>query len=182
MDLAALAAQELEASRLEGLQAHLSQCGDCRGSLEAMEGHRADLADLEDPPGFEQALSQMHDQVMARVAAPARAHPWRRPLLWAAAAGLLLATGWRFRPVHREMATPMPVQIAQAQPVIPASIPPVPIPSSRRRHRPAAAYDPVRVARRILESSSGTQTVLIQQSPQVVIYWVKPIKEASHES
>jgi len=182
LDLAALAAQELEAPRLEGLQAHLSQCGDCRALLETLENQQVELADLEDPPGFEQALSRMHDHVVARVTAPTRVHPWRAPLLWAAAASLVLAASWRFWPVHRGLAVPEPIQVAHAQPVIQALTPPAPVPSSHRRRRPAAPYDPVRVARRILESSSGTRTVLIQQSPQVVIYWVKPTKETSHES
>jgi len=187
LDLAALSAGE--AAAIAELREHLRRCEGCSTLLEALALQHGELGEVADPPGFEEALAGLHARVMAEVTAPLRrSRPWRPMLLWAAAACLVLLSGsWQFTRSHRAIPVPraQPSPIAQVQP--PAMSPIVPnarpdIPALRGR-RPAAPYDPVRVARQILESNPGTatQTVLIQQSPQVVIYWVKPNKETSHE-
>ena len=179
LDLAALSAKEAAAT--PELREHLRRCEGCRTLLEALELQHAELETLADPAGFEEALAGLHTRVMARITAPPRqSRPWRPVLLWAAAACLMLGSVWRIAQGRRETPVHHPEQ-AQLVPRVPEAIPPVPPQaprSARPRSRPsrAAPYDPVVAARRILESAADSEprTMLIQQSPQVVIYWVKP--------
>jgi len=185
LDLAALSAGEGEAT--PAMQEHLRRCEACRFLLVALEDQHEALEALEDPPGFEEALSALHEGVMAQIASPAPRRIRRlAPFSWAAAALLLVVAGsvWRLHSVRelRPVPSSHPPQIAPELPAIAASNPvpsiaPVPI---RRRHRlpSSRSYDPVLAARRILETASGEASPpgLVQQSPQLVIYWVKPSK------
>jgi hypothetical protein len=166
------------------LRAHLARCPGCRALREALEQQAAELGALEDPPGFEEALAALHERVLARTTAPVRRF---RVLPWAAAASFLLLAWAAWPRLHsrRGPSLPLPSQARIAPPQAPVTAIPAPAiqpaPVRTRRHAPSTAYDPVRVARRILASGSGSRTVLIQPTPQVVIYWVHPIPEASHE-
>jgi len=184
MDLAALSAGELTAS--PELEAHLAQCADCHALLEALQDQRDLLLGLEDPPGFELALLDVRQRVMGqRVASGTRKRSKNLWLIAAACIPPLLAFGWFVAADHHKTSSAGPVEQARITPPAPVTSGAIEGRSAARRvtavsRRPklrqATPYDPVRAVRRILEPASdeASRTVLIQQSPQVVIYWVKP--------
>lgn len=228
MDIAAFVADELLLDETRRVQSHLEQCESCRRLASELALQRDTLRELEDPPGFDQALQAMREGVLRRLdaAQPAaqpdikpcrlRTFAWssaHRPLWLAAAAmGLILGwSAWTHRPVRNRapLATPHlaqnPVQSAvlnrgldiprtsasqtlspqsttsTVQKAVPIMAVATKAASMRRSRQPLRVIENTQQQLEALVASadppgSDPAPVFIQQTPQVVIYWVKPVR------
>jgi anti-sigma factor RsiW len=220
MDIAAFVADELMPDEARRVQQHLEQCESCRSLASELALLRDTLRELEDPPGFEQALHAMRNDVMRRVdAAQADIQQGRfQKLSWssvsrslglaAAAVGLILGwRAWTRRPSRNlaPLATPHLAQnpvlsrsmdiprasssqtspqqssTATVQKVVPPMAVATKAAPSRRPRQPSRAVEDTQQQLEALVASadppgSDPAPVFIQQTPQVVIYWVKPVR------
>ena len=228
MDIAAFVADECSPNEARRVQQHLEQCESCRSLASELALQRGALRELEDPPGFEQALQAMREGALRRLdPTPSAAEPdikprrlrtfaWssvHRPLWLAAAAmGLILGwSAWTRRPMRNRapLATPHLAQnpaqndvlnrgldipqtsasqtlspqsttstVQKSAPTMAVATKAAP---SRRPRQPSRAVEDTQQQLEALVASadppgSDPAPVFIQQTPQVVIYWVKPVR------
>ena len=228
MDIAAFVADECSPDEARRVQSHLEQCASCRSLVSELALQRGAMQALEDPPGFEQALQAVRNDVLRRLDAaqpdiqpdikPGRfqKRSWssvpRSLGLAAAAVGLILGWhAWMRRPsrnlaplatphlaqnpvlspaLNRGLETPR-ASVSQTSPqpsstaTVQNSIPPLVVATKaapvRRSRRPTREIEDTQQQLESLIASadppgSDPAPVFIQQTSQVVIYWVKPVR------